>query len=59
MLTAHIADAMGYPVETLVLYQAAYAVATSNAFTDDGSDGHFAWCTARLTSPEVTAILSP
>jgi aminoglycoside phosphotransferase (APT) family kinase protein len=56
-LTAHLADALQYPQETLVLYQAAYAVATSNAFTDDGSDGHFTWCLARLTSAEVTAQL--
>lgn len=57
-LTTRIADALDCPVEVLVLYQAAYAVATSNAFTEDGSDGHFAWCIARLTSPEVSAALS-
>jgi aminoglycoside phosphotransferase (APT) family kinase protein len=57
-LTIRFADALDCPVEVLVLYQAAYAVATSNAFTDDGRDGHFAWCIARLTSPEVGAALS-
>jgi hypothetical protein len=46
MVTSHLADALGYPEEVLVLYQAAYAVATSNAFTDNGTDGHFAWCAA-------------
>jgi hypothetical protein len=30
--------------EALLAYGAAYAVATSNAFSDDGSDGHFQWC---------------
>lgn len=57
-LTTEFATALDYPIEVLVLYQAAYAIATSNAFTDDGNDGHFAWCVARLTSPEVTAVLS-
>ncbi|MBO0867733.1 MAG: aminoglycoside phosphotransferase family protein [Micromonosporaceae bacterium] len=56
-LTRRLADELGYPVEVLVLYRAAYAVATSNAFTSDGSDGHFAWCVAQLASPEVSDVL--
>jgi aminoglycoside phosphotransferase (APT) family kinase protein len=56
-LTTRLAEALGYQEEVLVLYQAAYAVATSNAFTDDGTDGHFAWCAAQLTRADVSALL--
>lgn len=47
-LTARLAHDLGYPADALLTYQAAYAVATSNAFTSDGSDGHFAWCIGQL-----------
>jgi hypothetical protein len=56
-LTARIAADLNYPASTLLIYQAAYAVATSNAFTPDGSDGHFAWCIAQLARPDITAAL--
>lgn len=56
-LTAELAARFGYPAETLLIYQAAYAVATSNAFTSDGSDGHFGWCVTQLTRPDITAVL--
>jgi aminoglycoside phosphotransferase (APT) family kinase protein len=56
-LTAQMAADLSYPAETLLLYQAAYAVATSNAFTADGSDGHFAWCIRQLTRADVTDML--
>jgi aminoglycoside phosphotransferase (APT) family kinase protein len=56
-LTAQVALDLGYPVEVLLIYQAAYAVATTNAFTSDGSDGHFAWCVSQLRRPEVTDAL--
>jgi aminoglycoside phosphotransferase (APT) family kinase protein len=58
-LTARTAASLGYPVEVLLVYQAAYAVATSNAFTADGSDGHFAWCITQLTRADITDALSP
>jgi aminoglycoside phosphotransferase (APT) family kinase protein len=56
-LTDRFAAELGYPIEVLLLYRAAYAVATSNVFTPDGSDGHFPWCVAQLTGPAVTAVL--
>jgi aminoglycoside phosphotransferase (APT) family kinase protein len=56
-LTAQIAADLNYPVDVLLIYQAAYAVATSNAFTPDGTDGHFAWCIAQLSRPDITAAL--
>jgi serine/threonine protein kinase len=57
-LTRRIATELGYPAELLLTYQAAYAVATSNAFTRDGSDGHFAWCIAQLERTDIAAMLA-
>lgn len=56
-LTDTFADRLGHSPVVLRLYQAAYAVATSDAFTADGSDGHFNWCIRRLTAPGITAAL--
>lgn len=56
-LTAQLAADLSYPVSTLLIYQAAYAVATASAFTADGSDGHFAWCVRQLARADVTAAL--
>ena len=39
------------------LCYAGYAVATANAFTADGSDGHFAWCISQLRRPDIAAAL--
>jgi aminoglycoside phosphotransferase (APT) family kinase protein len=50
-LTQAFADHLGHSARVLRLYQAAYAVATSDAFTSDGSDGHFAWCARQLAGP--------
>jgi Phosphotransferase enzyme family len=58
-LTARIARDLGYPADVLLTYQAAYAVATSNAFTPDGSDGHFAWCIAQLRRADISEAISP
>jgi Ser/Thr protein kinase RdoA (MazF antagonist) len=57
-LTARFARDLKYPADVLMIYQAAYAVATSNAFTPDGSDGHFAWCINQLTRRDITDALS-
>lgn len=56
-LTARLARELGYSPEVLLTYQAAYAIATSNAFTPDGSDGHFAWCIAQLRRPDVSEAI--
>jgi aminoglycoside phosphotransferase (APT) family kinase protein len=57
-LTGRIARDLDYDPETLRIYQAAYAVATSNAFTADGTDGHFAWCIDQLRRQDITRIPS-
>jgi hypothetical protein len=56
-LTAQVAQDLDYPVDVLLIYQAAYAVATANAFTSDGSDGHFAWCVDQLQRPVIADAL--
>ena len=56
--TDAFAHQLGCPPHVLRLYRAAYAVATSTAFTTDGSDGHFDWCTRQLTAPAITATLN-
>jgi len=45
------------PPERLVLYRAAYAVATANVYDAAGEDGHFNWCVEMLGRPEVAAVL--
>jgi hypothetical protein len=40
-VTDRFAAELGYSVEAMLIYRAAYAVATSNAFTPDGSEGTF------------------
>jgi hypothetical protein len=52
-LTAQAAQDLGFPIDVLLIYQAAYAVATANAFTSDGSDGHFAWCINQLRRSDI------
>jgi aminoglycoside phosphotransferase (APT) family kinase protein len=56
-LTVRISDDLGYPAESLLIFQACYAVATSNAFTPDGTDGHFAWCIAQLRRGDIAEAL--
>jgi aminoglycoside phosphotransferase (APT) family kinase protein len=56
-LTTRLARELGYATEVLLIYQACYAVATSNAFTSDGSDTHFAWCIAQLRRRDITEAL--
>jgi aminoglycoside phosphotransferase (APT) family kinase protein len=56
-LSAKVASDLGYEPEVLLTYQAAFAVASSNAFTADGTDGHFDWCIAQLRRDEVLTAL--
>jgi aminoglycoside phosphotransferase (APT) family kinase protein len=37
-------EALGHARERMLLYRAAYGIATANAYSADGQDGHFAWC---------------
>jgi hypothetical protein len=46
-----------YSADVFRLYRAANAIATSNAFTADGTDRHFAWCAGQSGTPEVSRSL--
>jgi Phosphotransferase enzyme family len=52
-----LSDQHGYPLDLMLVYRAAYAISTANAFSADGSDGHFAWCASHLELPEVVDAL--
>jgi hypothetical protein len=57
LLTRELASRLNYNLEVLTLYQAAYAVATSNVYDADGRDGHFAWCVKQLQRSDVARLL--
>ncbi len=50
-------ERLGYPRDALLVYRAAYSLITANAYTSDGSDGHFAWCVEALNRRDVVAAL--
>ncbi|MBE2999579.1 phosphotransferase [Nocardiopsis sp. HNM0947] len=49
--------ARGWDRELMALYRAAYGLAGANAYSDEGDDGHFAWCVAALDRPQVRRAL--
>jgi thiamine kinase-like enzyme len=49
---------LGYSRERLLLYRALYAIIQSNAFSEDGSDGHYAWCVENLLRDDLRSVLS-
>jgi aminoglycoside phosphotransferase (APT) family kinase protein len=53
MLMARCVADLGDDRERLLVYRALYAIMTSNAYAEDGSDGHFAWCVAMLNRPDL------
>lgn len=57
LLTHELASRVGYRVDELCIYQAAYAIATSNAYDPAGQDGHFAWCVRQLQRPDLVCLL--
>jgi Ser/Thr protein kinase RdoA (MazF antagonist) len=50
-------ERLGYSRDAMLVYRAAYSLITANAYTSDGSDGHFAWCAAALNRPDVIRAL--
>lgn len=52
-----VMERFGYPRELLLLYRAAYALVTSNAYDPQGADGHFRWCVDMLLREDITALL--
>ena len=56
-VTGILANALGHDLHVLRLYQAAYALATSNLYSPDGLDGHFRWCIEQWQKPELLEAL--
>ncbi|KAB8164358.1 phosphotransferase [Streptomyces sp. 3MP-14] len=56
-LLATMTERLGYARETLLLYRAAYSLATATVYSSAGDDGHFAWCVDFLQRPEVRELL--
>jgi Ser/Thr protein kinase RdoA (MazF antagonist) len=56
-LTRFFAVALGYDLETMLLYKMVYAAITSNAYDSLGADGHFAWCARVLDRDDVEDLL--
>jgi aminoglycoside phosphotransferase len=48
----------GYDRHCLLVYRALYAILTSNAYSDDGTDGHYAWCVATLNRADIRTTLT-
>ncbi len=42
---------------TYAVYRAAYALITSCSYSNDGSDGHFAWCVRLLRRPDIRDVI--
>ena len=43
--------------ERALLYRAAYALISANAYSDTGEDGHFLWCVRTFERADVRAVL--
>jgi hypothetical protein len=56
-LYSEIEERLGCQREALLVYRAAYSMITSNAYDEEGADGHFAWCAAALNRPDVVQAL--
>lgn len=41
----------------MLVYRAAYALAGANAYSDQGDDGHFAWCVGTFERSDVRRVL--
>lgn len=58
VLMSECVNRMGYDRHTLLVYRALYAMLTSNSYSEDGSDGHYAWCVNTLNRDDVRDALS-
>jgi aminoglycoside phosphotransferase (APT) family kinase protein len=57
-LRERFAQKLGRPFrEVYPLYKAAYALATSNAYSEDGDEGHFRWCVDILNDEETNSLI--
>ncbi len=56
-VTFAVSEELGYPRKVLLAYRAIYALLTSNAYSPEGTDGHFQWCVNMLRRDDVRASL--
>ena len=56
-VTRTLAETLGDDPRVVLAYRAVYALISSNAYSDDGSDGHFRWCIGMLDREDVRASL--
>ena len=56
-VTEALSTSLEYSYEVLLAYKAVYAIITSNAYAEDGSDGHYRWCVAILQREDVRSSL--
>jgi aminoglycoside phosphotransferase (APT) family kinase protein len=54
-LTDAVVERFGLERDVVLAYKGVYALMTSNVYSPDGTDGHFAWCSAMLARPDVQA----
>ena len=52
-LTRALTTDRGHCPNRMMLYRAAYAIATANASSAGGDDGHFAWCASQLQAADL------
>lgn len=51
-------DRHGYDRQRLLVYRALYAILTSNAYSEGGTDGHYGWCVDNLNRDDIREALS-
>ncbi|GEM_PF-1035354 len=54
-LTDAVVARFGYERDVVLAYKGVYALLTSNVYSPEGADGHFAWCSAMLARDDVRA----
>lgn len=54
-LTDAVVARFGYQRDVVLAYKGVYALLTSNVYSPEGTDGHFAWCSAMLARDDIRA----
>ncbi len=57
-LLRHFQREFGYSKERMLLYRALYAMMSSNFYSPNGTDGHYAWCVATLKREDIRSVIS-
>lgn len=56
-ILTRLSKEFSYDERRMLIYRAAYSIATANAFGSDGADGHFAWCAGNLNRDDIFQAL--